>query len=560
MVGSAFVISSNLTNRNSGTRTHSEIPMSNITLNMSISPSSVPSAAAVSGSYSFFGALIEIWPVYHPFSDGPSYNVVANISPMVTLWINSSWHSSFRLPAYFMKIENDWKEYFGRIHDGATSLIAVVSYFASNGSSYDFVYTETHAIPYNPFSVTNGSVMQSDIHPDLKSTPYFTVPSNEIPVLNTPIYGIGNTTLAGITNAGNSDGVQYTPDRLPYPGGSGYYWTWKLIGETSFINAEIPISYLNSTEKGLNTMIGNSVYMGSTYYSTKFSMAKSYDYSGTKSYSIGTSAVYASGLVSGSNMSLTVYGSNLTRYDAVLTIEGNATIWRYQWVEYGPFGNVVNTSNKYSTDLAITSLNESGDQFHISSYYAGYINLKKYNNTTFPDLSLQQRYQQAFGIYFNGSDSKELWGNPDEISYITKLDVGGAVQWNTIYTSISATTSNLEGEITSVIGLLVSLAGVGLALAAFPYGEDVDMAALFVSLVGFGVSVAALFESGVLSVTSSTFMYGGVVKNFGNTTEGSPVAVYNWYTPSDINVDGTNYQFPTNYAIIKTPANATGEN
>ncbi len=109
------------------------IPLSNVTLDLSISPFVIPPTPAaalqsVNGNNST-GALVEVWPVYNPFSKSPAYMEFRNVSPMAMLWVNDSWHASFRILDYFFSILNDWRDYFGINSGGMTSLIFIISYF-----------------------------------------------------------------------------------------------------------------------------------------------------------------------------------------------------------------------------------------------------------------------------------------------------------------------------------------------------------------------------------------------------------------------------------------------
>lgn len=337
--------------------------------------------------------------------------------------------------------------------------------------------------------------MHFNFHPNLNGTLYFISPSNDSSFFNSTFYGYSPVNSYGYPSAEYLDDLIYNRPHIPYPGGGSYYWGWYQISQKDFINVDIPVSFLNLTKKDLGTEMIDSITIGSIDYSTSFSMAYAYDYNGTESYDMGTTAVYESGLVAGTNQVVTFNGTNLTTYDGVLTLNGNATITRYQWVEFGPLGNVVETTNDYSTDGYIYSLNQSGDRFHIHSYYSGYINFNQYNNSSFSSLPLSERYSVAFGTYFNGSTAHELWGSPGQIAYITNLSYNHLIQWYEIYSSIEVTTSNILGAVLTDIGILVGLTSVGLALGVFPIADEGDLAAIMLSLIGFGVKIASLYES-----------------------------------------------------------------
>lgn len=524
------------------------VPLSNITADINITPSMVKSASGTS-STALSGALIQIWPIYHLSVSGPSYEKMTNSSSMITEWVNSSWTTQMKFPDSFLGVINEWRTYFGPVRDGSTSLIVMISYVGSHNNTSDTVYTYTTTSPYNPYSEHNGTLIPVEAHPDVFSLPHMYIPANETGFPTSPVYYSGNI------SASNGSQAQFTPDHLPLPGGNSSYWEWIQIGGSRFTNAEIPISFLNETEKGINANVADSITLGTYNFGVNISMAKSYDYSGAKSFYIGTSKEWGSGLISqeiGGDEIETYQGNNLTLYDGVVAVQGNASIWRYQYVEYSSTNHLIQRSSDYQTNMAITSLDEADGSFHFSSYNAGYVNLHEYNNSTFSKLSQQQKYQQSFGIYFSGSDTSSMWGSTGSISSISTLSYQEIVDWKVIYTSISTTSSNVESSITSGISLLVGLAGVALALAAVPYSDAATIPALIVALVGFGVSVASLYENGVLNVTSSAFLYNGYIKNNGNSNGNAGlVTVEDWYTPQDITVNGNVYQFPSNYAIIK---------
>ncbi len=103
------------------------------------------------------------------------------------------------------------------------------------------------------------------------------------------------------------------------------------------------------------------------------------------------------------------------------------------------------------------------------------------------------------------------------------------------------------------MSLLDSIVGVALAFSAIPFGDAVTIPSIIVALIGFGVSVASLYASGIISVSGSSLIYSGYIENegFPNSSGGSPITVYDWFTPQNIEINGNTYQIPTNYAIIK---------
>ncbi len=549
IIASAVIIAGGFTfswyyyNHNSGST--KSVQLSNISANISISPESFTPASGSHGS-NLTGALIEIWPVYHttPSVSAPSYMDSYNISPMITAWINTSWKMSLKMPMSFIKAMDAWKPYFVNAEGGETSLIVKISYVSLYNSTFDSIYTYTVNAPYNPFRLNTSDQINISAHPYVSYSESFLMPSNNMSYSDSPVYAAESLYSA--------DSSPYNPDSPPpIPP----QWIWYNIDTTYFFNSQIPLSFLNETSTGVNSMGDDSIYIGSTSYNTQFSMASGYDYSGTESHSMGTSAEYTSGLYTGSNDILTEYGqTNLTNHDGVVTILGNATIWRYQYdyVQLTEFGlAILQKSTNFQTDMAITSLNHSNGEFHLSSFWAGHINLNKYNSAEYKTLNIHKRYQYAFGIYFNGTDSSALWGNKNSISSISTVNVGSSVHWSQIYTSIGATKSNVYGEVDAYLSIAVALAGVALATGWEPFGDATAGVALFGALVGFSTSVASLFLNGVLSVSSGTLLYGGFVKNQGAFGGGgSQFSLENWYTPADINVNGESYQIPTNYAII----------
>ncbi|GEM_PF-6325189 len=534
----------------SGNTPRKVMPLSNISANISIEPS-MYSPSIMDGKMNLSGAWVEIWPVMHPVSSSPSYVVYSNVSPMVSLWINTSWHASVRLPLTFMDIMHAWERYFMNSHGGKTSLVVMISYVAEHNSTTDAVYTYTTASPYNPFTVNRTSMISISVHPAFPMKALY-VKKGMLSFPEYPIYTVNGEYLYGRSGYLYKSESLYRADHLPFPGGSSTYWTWVEIKSENFVNAWIPISFLNVTDRNVDVLVTDSISIGSTSLNTEFSLAKSFDYSGSKSYEMGTSAFYTAGLYFGSNSTESKPGS-LALHDGVIAIKGNVTIMRYQWVKLSSTGRIVERSNKYQTDMGISSLNHSGDQFHIKAFAAGHVNLKKYTNSEYKNLSLQERYSLAMGIYFNGTDSAALWGNQNSTENITTLNYLQKVSWNTIYSNITAFKNDVEGEILAGLGLLVAMVSVDLALAAVPWSDAVTIPSIIISLIGYGVSVASLFESGIISVTSSTVIYGGYIKNYGfpNSNGGSPITVYNWYTPQDVEINGNTYQIPTNYPIIK---------
>lgn len=537
------------------------IAMSNISLDLSIRPSAVLGAGPGSSNANFTGAIVEIWPTYFDSSTGPSIQTVTNVTPMVTLWVNSSWNTSFKLPYYFPYVVQDWKNYFGGIHGGKTALIAKISYISSDGSLSDTAYTYTVSLPYDPFDIANGNSMHFEVHPNLELAAKMSVPENETSAFSNPIYGNSPPMTDGLPDSGVS-GAVFSPEHLPFPGGGDPGWTWWCTDIQSLNNVMIPISYLNETEKDVGTQVIDGVFIGSVSFSTSFSMASGYNYSGVKSFVMGNTTQYVSGLYFGSDGVMTNSMSSLSNssvQDGVLAIKGSAAIWRYRWVELGQTGQIIKTSNDYSTDMSITSLNELHNEFHISNYYAGYENIKKnvanygnFTSTQFMKLNQTLRYEMAFGLYFNGSGPEELFGNMGQIHDETLLAPQESIQWSTIYSNISASTSNAMGDIEAGLGILVSLVSVELAMAAVPFGDAVAIPAVVTAMVGFGLSVASAFQSGMICVSSSALIYVGYIQNSGNGAGGgTTISVHNWFTPASININGETYQIPTNYAIIE---------
>ena len=512
---------------------------SNITANVMISPVS---------RVTLNGALVQIWPIDHITFNGPKVTTYSNVSPMVMFWVNSSWTATLKLPVSIYLVLSEWESYFKSNREGGTALVAQISYIANYSSTENLVYVDTEAIPYNPFTVNSTHEIALDLHPNLTRSPSFTIPADQTYTPASPIY-YGTTETVPGTSHNQVVSPSVTPDGIP----GGYYWAWYLYSTECFSNAQIPISFLNETSSGTTSNTIDSIAIGSTTYSTDFTMAKAYDYSSSESFDIGTNAVYQSGNVAGIQSVETYHSNkNLTLRDGVITINGNATILRYQWDYFNPLRQIIQKSDDYNTEMFINSLNESGGEFHLNNYWTGFENPGKYNQSSFNVLPLSKRYQESFGIYFNGTDSSALFGNSNEITAIgTALQPTQSLTWYTVYTSISATTHNSLGKDLNYLGIIIALVGVSLALAAVPWSDSITIPAILVSLAGFAVTVAAAFASGMLNVTANSFLYIGDIQNAGNSTSGGPIQIYNWYTPQDIYLNGVVYQFPTNYAIVK---------
>ncbi|MCL4332781.1 MAG: hypothetical protein M1162_04625 [Candidatus Thermoplasmatota archaeon] len=533
------------------------IPLSNVTVNVSVEPLvhwPTVSSSAQTNSTNYSGALIQLFPVYHPFTNGPSYLNYSNITAMATGWLNHTYSGKFKLPLAMYPLVKQWRAYFGHATVGETSFIVIITYFYTHNSTSKIAYSVTTTAPYRPFGIslkTGGLINVSD-HPVLNSNFHAMVPDKDLNYPSTPIYSnyseLANNTSILIPTKNSATGG-YSPMGI---GGGGDYWVWRVSYYKQFTHSQIPISFLNETKSGLSSEVTDSITMGSTQFSTEFSMAQTTFSSSERSYSVGTSPVWISGFyVGGSGVTTFPNNYNKTYRDGVVTVLGNATVVQYQWTEVNSWNQVMKKADYYKANVFISSLDEAYDQFHLNETHAGFVNLAKYTNTTFKDLPLQERYQVAFGIYFNGTDSSALFGNANTISDNTTLQVNSQESWYDIYSSIRATTSNLWGEIDAYLGLAAAVIGVALVFAAIPFGASVAAPAAMAAFLGLGTAIAGFLLSGVISVSSTTFMYSGYIQNTGNEiSPGGSVVISNWYTMDNIEVNGGTYQFPSNYAIV----------
>ncbi len=209
----------------------------------------------------FDGAYLELFAPYAP-AQSTSLQVVSehNVSPVLSVIVNSTGNVSALLPISFLAVAAGWAQYFsaGGQNGSETSFGVQVTYDYQINSSAMKVYSYSDFLPYNPETVTASFVLHLNLHPDLAGRPYL------VSVNGTPYSqfasGALNTVSSGNTSTKPSAA---SPSRICPPSGCAQcdYYVWYLWNSTSYNNANLPIVWANNTGTAGNSILIPGVTM-----------------------------------------------------------------------------------------------------------------------------------------------------------------------------------------------------------------------------------------------------------------------------------------------------------
>lgn len=435
-------------------------------------------------------------------------STMQNTKPVLQTTIGPSGKGTGFISTTFAGIIGEWRHFLNVSHQqkSETSLLVAINYFFTYNGTCLENYQYNGFVPFSPFSVNLSSVFIFNDHPDLNGYPHRLISIPTQPLV-----------YSGIS-----------PDHFPGCVGDNYFWTLK--GSNTSYNARIPLDFVNDTSSTQQEI--TSVTLGLSIGTTSFSAMKGYNESSSYTYILGTQGSWNPNDVVGSE-GLLLYPPSVNATDSFgyIYVVGNFTADRFQEYEINCNSGQKTFLNNYYTTIFIDSLNQHKGEFVMGHVYEGY---------------------NGSNVFSNASAAKTLGlHNYSTVMNEGNLSVGNQVNWGEVITSLGSQYNNLYGTINGFIGLGMALIGmiaaVGAADGYSPGSGWADTALAIVAITGFVSSIAAFFLAGVVSSSSSTFVYSADIQNSGTTTgaNGSPVDIQVYRVSTAIDVASTAYQLPT---------------
>ncbi len=537
--------------------------LSNITVKMNVSPSFVNSSStnttlssmSVSPSFTntFTGAVVELfaspsYPKQAMNDTNTSFYWTNTSNPLTVTYVNLTWNATFKLPKTIYNKTKTWKHSFGT-PGSDTSMIIDITYFTKSQSANTTVFYYSGAVSYNPFLMNSGYTM------DIMKHPYaIFLPSTKAPDVNIT----GNETIyPGFLNASSTPSTA-SPDYIPPPGGGSCktYWGWAVVQKDYFLNAPIPLVYLNDSAAEPHVNLTDSLTLGLSNIQTGFTLSTEYLNLSGNTTVMGTTPTYASpdGFIGAGSSAADINPS--IQQESVLGFYGNMSVTKYRYEEFalaGPnAGKVIAVTNNYSVSMEIDSLNHNGSSFIPFQMPVGNQTASKYNLSSFDNLSKQQKFAVAFGTLFTGDSLQRTFnGNGVYKGNLTDVSVsngGSGLAWYQIYSGLTvySPNSNDFSTLDSYMSIAIAVAGVALAIAAVPYSDAASVPAIMVSLLGLAIAVCS-FNTAIISVQSTVSIYSLII-----TDSGSSNATLQYFFITDAVRIGNSYlNVPTAYFITK---------
>ena len=537
--------------------------LSNITVKMNVSPSIVNSSSTnttlssmtVSPSFTntFTGAVVELfaspsYPKQAMNDTNTSFYRTNTSNPLTVTYVNLTWNATFKLPNTIYNVTKTWKHSFGT--SGAdTSMIIDITYFTKSQSANTTVFYYSGAVSYNPFLMNSGYTM------DIMKHPYASLlPSTKAPDVNIT----GNETIyPGFLNASSTPSTA-SPDYIPPPGGGSCktYWGWAVVQKDYFLNAPIPLVYVNDSaaEPGVN--LSYSLTLGLSNIQTGFTLSTEYLNLSGNTTVMGNTPTYSSpDGYTGSAASGAKSNPIIVR-DSLLGFYGNMSVTKYRYEEFALAGSnagkVIALTNNYSVSMEIDSLNHNGSSFIQFQMLLGNQTASRYNLSSFVNLSLQKRFSVAFGTLFtNDSLQRTFSGSGVYKGNLTDVSIcngGNGLAWSQIYSGLTVYSPNSKyySTLDSYLSIAIAVAGVALALIAVPYSDAASVPAIIVSLLGLALAVCS-FNTAIVSIQSTVSIYSLLIQD---TWINNATLQYFFITDA-VRIGNSYLNVPTAYFITK---------